>query len=152
VRALCVIVLLGGCASPHPPPVDRTDCSDCHTVPAAAEMPPSPCMSLENPHHGSTANVAGCADCHGTVAWCPAEVTHTDFALEGDHAGWDCADCHRAISYEPPAMVTDATQFTCISCHWHSAARTDPFHLGKGDYEYGPETCLAEGCHDVRAR
>jgi len=150
MRALALLVV-AACTS-HPPAVDRTDCSRCHALPAAAEPPPSPCASTENPHHAGDADVTACALCHGTVAWCPAEATHTDFALEDGHAGWDCADCHRAVSYDPPASVTDPTQITCVSCHWHSAERTDPFHLGKGDYRYGEATCLADGCHELRRR
>jgi hypothetical protein len=152
MRSLVLITLVA-CTSSHPPPVDRTACSECHTLPVAADPPlpsASACISVDNPHHGSATSGTQCAECHGTLAWCPAEATHTDFALVGDHAGWDCADCHVAVTYEPAAMVTDPKQITCISCHWHSADRTDPFHLGKGDYEYGAATCVASGCHEPR--
>jgi nitrate/TMAO reductase-like tetraheme cytochrome c subunit len=133
-------LLLVACASSHVATPDRVDCNGCHA---------------DQFDEGGTAQVAACtptahttyqrtcADCHGTTSWCPASVNHPQFPLQRSHAGWDCADCHATISYDPPSIA--AQPITCTNCHWHTQARVDPFHIGNGDYSYGPSTCLQ--CH-----
>ena len=137
--------LVAACANPHASNVDRSDCRSCHPAPAVTDPLPGACVQPTD----HTVYASTCADCHGTAAWCPADATHDRFELTGDHEGWDCADCHLAIQYEPPAIL-DPEQITCTSCHWHSADRTDPFHIGKGEYTYAPASCLEAGCHGSR--
>lgn len=98
-----------------------------------------------------TTYAATCYQCHGTTSWCPAvkaaTQTHPKFDLtKASHAGWDCADCHLSITYDPPA-IPDPTMIACTNCHWHDQAQTDPHHVGKSNYVYGPATCLASECH-----
>jgi hypothetical protein len=35
--------------------------------------------------------------------------------------------------------------FTCINCHTHTQAATDPNHRGVRNYVYAPTSCY--GCH-----
>ena len=142
---IVLILALIGCTSSHLD-TDRTDCVSCHAMPTLADPAPPPACTLTD--HSLYATT--CFTCHGTTAWCPADPRHTKFDLtRTSHAGWDCADCHLAITYDPPA-VTDATAITCTSCHSHDRARVDAFHTGKSGYVYGPATCLASGCHGGR--
>lgn len=55
----------------------------------------------------------------------------------GAHAGADCDVCH--------GDYDTFGHFSCINCHEHDQATTDPVHSGMTDYNYGPETCY--GCH-----
>ena len=142
MRTLLVIALVG-CTASHTASTDRTDCVSCHALPALTDPGPPPACALTD--HALYATT--CADCHGTTAWCPAALTHRMFDLtRTSHAGWDCADCHLSITYDPPA-VPDVTAIDCTNCHWHDRARVDPFHIGKSGYVYGPATCLASECH-----
>ena len=145
MAARLAAILLLGCSSPHITVSARTDCSTCHTAPALTDPAPAPCTPTDHSTYATT-----CFQCHGTTAWCPADATHDKFDItRASHAGWDCADCHLAITYDPPA-VPDPTQITCITCHSHDQGRTDARHLANGRYKYGPATCLAAGCHGDR--
>jgi hypothetical protein len=135
------IVVLVACSDTRLAPITRTDCVTCHPVPLVTDPAPPPCMVTDHSSFPMT-----CGTCHGTTAWCPADAMHTQFPLTGSHEGWNCADCHLAISYDPPVVV-DPTAITCIDCHWHEQARVDPYHIGKSGYSYGPRTCLAPECH-----
>ncbi len=147
MRHLALAIVLVGCTSSHTNVGARTDCSTCHTAPALADPVAAPCAVTDHSMYPAT-----CYQCHGTTAWCPADTAHTKFDItSSSHAGWDCADCHLAISYDPP-VVTDPAQITCIDCHWHDQSRTDPNHIGKSDYKYGPATCLAANCHGEGGR
>ena len=143
MRALVAVVLVA-CTASSTHLADRTDCLGCHTT-ALTDPPPAACTPRDHTNDPTT-----CSNCHGTVAWCPADAAHTKFNLtSASHAGWDCADCHQSITYAPPA-IPDPTAIDCTNCHWHDRARVDPFHIGKGDYVYGPRTCLASNCHGGR--
>jgi nitrate/TMAO reductase-like tetraheme cytochrome c subunit len=145
MRVLAFVLIVTGCTSAHAPAVDRTNCVGCHTAPVVTDPVPAPCAQKDHTSYATT-----CYACHGTVAWCPADGKHTAFDLtRPSHAGWDCADCHLAITYDPP-VVTDPKQITCTSCHWHDKDRTDPFHVGNSDYSYRPASCLQ--CHGPGGR
>ncbi|MFH1810306.1 MAG: cytochrome c3 family protein [Pseudomonadota bacterium] len=66
-------------------------------------------------------------------------ATHTPIfpVLEGAHGGADCDACHGDFE--------TFTRFTCISCHEHDQASTDPHHAGVVGYEYDATGCY--GCH-----
>lgn len=136
------LVLAGACTTSHGE-VDRNDCNSCHaTQYDTAPQVVSPCTPTD---HVAMSYSRECANCHGTAAWCPAESTHTGFNITSEaHTGWDCADCHTSITYDPPA-IPDPRAIACTNCHWHDQDRTDPFHLGNGDYEYAPGSCVE--CH-----
>jgi len=140
MRALLVIVL-AACSTSHST-VDRTDCNSCHateydTAPQIAGV----CTPTD---HMAKGYPRTCSNCHGTTAWCPADPSHTKFNIKtGSHAGWDCADCHTSITYDPPHI--DEQPINCINCHWHDQSRTDAIHFGKGGYTYTPDSCLR--CH-----
>lgn len=146
VLGIAIAAAAAACTTTHTE-TDRLDCNSCHATEydTSAQITP-PCDPALGPiDHVARGYDRTCYACHGTASWCPADDSHTEFNLTRTaHAGYDCADCHLAISYEPPA-VTDATQITCTNCHWHDQARTDPLHLGNGDYEYAPAACLE--CH-----
>jgi len=142
VSAAVSLAVAAACTTTHTE-VDRLDCNSCHaTEYDTAPQVVSPCAPTDHVQAGYSRT---CSDCHGTAAWCPAEPTHDQFRISsGSHAGWDCADCHLSIEYDPPS-IPDPNQITCTSCHWHDQDRTDPRHLGNGDYEYTPSSCLR--CH-----
>ncbi|MBL9015752.1 MAG: hypothetical protein JNL83_16325 [Myxococcales bacterium] len=149
MRAVCLVaVFLGAltaCSTPQHAEVDRTACDTCHTADYDTAAVPAPMSACSPTDHVALGYSRACADCHGTTSWCPADATHTRFDLRSRaHAGWDCADCHASITYQPPA-VPDPAQIQCTGCHWHSAGKTDPKHLGNGDYTYAPASCVA--CH-----
>src|SRR6185312_5988593 len=122
--------------------VDRMGYNDSHaTEYDTAATAISACQPTD---HMALGYPRTCSNCHGTTAWCPADAMHTKFNIKtGSHAGWDCADCHTSITYNPPHV--DEKPIDCIDCHWHDKARTDAIHLGKGDYAYAPDSCLR--CH-----
>jgi hypothetical protein len=65
-------------------------------------------------------------------------ATHAIFPIaSGAHAGMDCNDCHGAFD--------TFLEFSCIGCHTHDQAVTDPPHASVAGYSYGPTTCYA--CH-----
>lgn len=128
---------------------DRTDCNGCHAS-AYDSAPITVSVCTQKPDHVALGYPRTCSNCHGTTAWCPADAMHTKFDIvRVSHAGWDCADCHLSITYDPPA-IADPAAIDCTRCHWHDRARVDPNHLGNSDYSYGPATCVAAECHGVR--
>lgn len=147
---VALIACVAACTGSHAT-VDRTECNACHaTQYDSAPVTVSACT--QKPDHVALGYPRTCASCHGTTAWCPADAMHTKFDLtRSAHAGWDCADCHLAITYDPPA-ISDPAMIACTGCHWHDQARVDPYHLGNSDYQYGPATCLASECHGGRRR
>ncbi len=146
VERILLAILVVGCSSSHTTISARTDCSTCHTAPAVTDPVAAPCSVQDHSTYAAT-----CYQCHGTTQWCPAvpaAMGHPDFDItRASHAGWDCADCHPARVDDPPTLPGKGDPLTCISCHWHSQDETDPRHLGKSNYTYGPTTCLQQGCH-----
>ena len=140
VLAVCAVA----CSTQHQE-VDRLACDSCHTSDYdTAASPPVPTLCTPT-DHVALGYARSCSDCHGTASWCPADAKHTKFDLTSRaHAGWDCADCHTTISYDPPKL-DNPSQIACTNCHWHSAGKTDPKHIGNGDYSYAPSSCVA--CH-----
>jgi nitrate/TMAO reductase-like tetraheme cytochrome c subunit len=142
MRASILLLLVAACTSHTAPGVDRTGCNDCHaTEYDTAATAISACQPTD---HVALGYPRTCSNCHGTTAWCPADAMHTKFDITSDsHAGWDCADCHTSITYNPPHI--DEKPIFCIGCHFHDKPRTDSIHLGKGGYTYTGDSCLM--CH-----
>jgi hypothetical protein len=161
------LLILLGCTSSQPPATDRLDCYSCHQAEyETAQLSVSACTKkpVHDPALGYTTN---CYTCHGTVTadpdpdptitrsgWCPAidptDPAHHDVfrIATGSHTGFDCGDCHVARVVGQSLTSTSTPQPTeCTSCHWHDRAQTDPHHVGKSGYTYGPATCLASDCH-----
>ena len=108
-----------------------TDCYSCHKAQY---------QTTTNPNHVASAFPTTCADCHNTTTWSGATFTHARFPIySGTHANrWTtCADCHTNPS--------NYQVFSCITCHTHDQASTDPHHRGVRNYSYGPTTCYT--CH-----
>ncbi len=108
-----------------------TDCYSCHQ---------SEYNSTTNPNHVASNFPTTCATCHTTASWSGATFNHTWFPIySGTHAGkWTtCADCH--------VNSSDYSVFSCITCHQHSQASTDPHHTGVRNYVYAATTCYT--CH-----
>lgn len=107
------------------------DCYSCHKVQY---------QSTTDPNHAASAFPTTCADCHTTTTWSGAVFNHTWFPIySGAHARkWTtCADCHtNSGNYQV---------FSCITCHTHDQASTDPRHRGVRNYVYSPTSCYS--CH-----
>ena len=144
MRSVVIALFVGACATTPAATFDRTDCNRCHA--SDYDTTPSQVGACKPTDHSTYART--CSDCHGTTSWCPADANHFQFRLSGNHAGWDCADCHQSISYDPVMIAPQP--ITCTNCHWHEQSRTDPIHLGNGDYSYAPASCLE--CHSGGGR
>ena len=108
-----------------------TDCYSCHKPEFTG---------VQNPNHVAAAFPTTCALCHNTSTWAGATFNHTWFPIyTGNHARvWTtCADCHLDAS--------NYNSFSCINCHTHNEAATDPEHRGVRGYSYAPMTCYQ--CH-----
>jgi hypothetical protein len=108
-----------------------TDCYSCHK---------SDYQSTTDPNHVAAAFPTTCALCHNTTSWAGATFNHTWFPIySGTHAGvWTtCGDCHTNPS--------NYAVFSCINCHTHSQANTDPHHTDVGGYVYNGTSCYS--CH-----
>ncbi|HSE50336.1 MAG TPA: hypothetical protein VLA96_14110 [Terriglobales bacterium] len=108
-----------------------TDCYACHKAAFT---------STTNPNHVAAAFPTTCQTCHNTTTWSGATFNHTWFPIySGTHAGkWtSCADCHTNSS--------NFAVFSCITCHTHDRAQTDPHHTGVSGYSYTPTSCYT--CH-----
>lgn len=141
MRRCLFVAALAACTSHTATPTDRTGCNDCHATEydTAGSVPVGACTPTDHSTYART-----CYDCHGTTSWCPADAMHTKFDITSpSHAGWDCADCHTSITYNPPHI--DEKPIDCIDCHYHDKAQTDAIHLGNGGYSWTPDSCLM--CH-----
>jgi len=108
-----------------------TDCYSCHTADYTG---------TNNPNHVASAFPTTCATCHTTTSWAGATFNHTWFPIySGTHAGkWTtCGDCH--------TNPADYSVFSCITCHQHSQANTDPHHTRNTNYVYSATSCYS--CH-----
>lgn len=125
--------LVAACSNPHASAtVERRDCENCH----ASEYDTATV-------HAERGYSRTCWWCHGQSGWRPAAVHHAQFKIHQDpHLALDCADCH--------LDEIDHEQVTCTSCHEHTEGRTSPLHVGNGDYDYAPRSCLS--CHRKRER
>jgi hypothetical protein len=108
-----------------------TDCYSCHKADYTG---------VQNPNHIASNFPTTCATCHTTTTWAGATFNHTWFPIySGTHARvWTtCADCHLDAS--------NYNSFSCINCHTHNEASTDPEHRNVRGYSYAPMTCYQ--CH-----
>lgn len=108
-----------------------TDCYSCHRADY---------QNTTDPNHVAAAFPTTCALCHNTTSWAGATFNHTWFPIySGTHAGvWStCATCHINSS--------NYAAFSCINCHTHSQANTDPNHTDVSNYVYNGTSCYA--CH-----
>jgi len=123
-------------------------CSSCH-VNGNFTTTPTDCYSCHkalytgttNPNHIAAGFPTTCQTCHNTTAWTGATFNHTWFPIfSGTHnqTVWvTCSACH----VNPATYST----FSCIACHTHTQAATDPHHGGVRGYVYAPTTCYS--CH-----
>lgn len=143
VLACLATFALSACTDPHAAPaVDPLDCVACHQSQFDAV-----------PAHANEGASISCWTCHGTTGWYPIVPRigsdprrHSWFRIErGSHAGYDCWQCHLETTPEDPYDDPAPNAVSCTGCHSHTAGRTDPLHLGNGDYSYEPKSCLR--CH-----
>ena len=120
------------------------NCVQCHA--SGYTNTPSACYNCHqndyantnNPPHKSAGFPTDCTQCHNQSAWQPSTFNHSQFPItSGRHSGLQCSDCHTTIS--------NFSIFSCITCHTHSQANTDPHHGEVGGYVYSPTSCY--GCH-----
>lgn len=125
-----------------------TDCFVCHE--GNYTSTPTLCFGCHadnynqttNPPHQASQFSTECETCHSEAAWTPSTFDHDGqfFPIySGKHVGkWtECSECHTNTS--------DWTSFSCIDCHDHSQAITDPQHEGIGGYAYNSAACFE--CH-----
>jgi hypothetical protein len=108
-----------------------TDCYSCHKTDY---------NNVTNPNHVAAHFPTTCGTCHTTATWLGAVFNHTWFPIySGTHAGqWmTCNDCH--------VNPSNFAVFSCITCHTHDKATTDPHHQGVGSYVYNATSCYT--CH-----
>ncbi len=126
-------------------------CQTCHTTGQFAEFS---CFEgcHEHARAGTDARHSGmggyryesraCYDCHPSGEGGGAAGNHdAEFfpIFSGSHAGqWQqCADCH--------VTAGNFKQFSCIDCHAHTQAKTDPAHQGIAGYRFASADCYF--CH-----
>jgi len=124
-------------------------CAKCHTPgpdnkPRYAGIPFNLCSDChKDPHRGSFPQ--GCATCHSTSGWKKISLStmnqrfdhsKTKFALEGKHAGVDCAQCHANGDFKKPLVFAK-----CIDCH-----KAEP-HNGQFAKRADKGECAS--CHNV---
>jgi len=125
-----------------------SDCFSCHQ--GNYVNSPNTCVGCHltvynqttNPPHLTAQFSTDCETCHNNEAWVPSTFNHDGqyFPIySGKHNGeWNlCTDCH--------TNPTNYAQFSCIDCHTHNQAQTDPQHNGIGGYSFNSEACYA--CH-----
>lgn len=108
-----------------------TDCYSCHKTDY---------QGTTDPNHVAANFPTDCSLCHNTTSWAGAVFNHTWFPIyTGAHAGvWtSCNACH--------INPSNYAQFSCITCHTHSQANTDPNHSDVGGYVYNATSCYT--CH-----
>ena len=122
------------CASCHIGGVYAGTPTDCYTCHKAVYQ------SAANPNHVAAGFPTTCTTCHNTTTWTGATFTHSRFPIySGTHANrWTtCADCHTNPS--------NYQVFSCITCHTHDQASTDPHHRDVRNYVYSATSCYS--CH-----
>lgn len=126
-----------------------TPCASCHVNNQYAGTPTA-CYSCHkqaylgttNPNHVAAMFPTTCQTCHNTSSWAGAVFNHVWFPIySGTHAGvWNtCADCH--------VNPSNYQAFSCITCHTHDRANTDPQHTDVSGYSYTPTSCYS--CHQT---
>jgi hypothetical protein len=119
-------------------------CNPCHTGGVFAALP-SDCFSCHaDDYQQASGHVSGgfsqnCDDCHSTTTWDGATFDHSFFALNGGHAGLDCAQCH--TSGEPGPIPSD-----CYSCHSDDYQQA-PGHVS-GSYSQSCDDCHSTATWD----
>jgi hypothetical protein len=127
------------------------DCNSCHGGLPTFKM--FTCVGCHEHEQGTAdmqhAGIDGykydsnaCLMCHPSgVAGAIARPEHSARFFPIDvgtpHAAGQCADCH--------TNSADKKVFTCVGCHDHAQAATDPKHTGVTGYKYDSNACLM--CH-----
>lgn len=124
------------------------NCADCHN--GDYNNTPESCYGCHteeyeqatDPDHLLAQFSTDCENCHTPSAWTPSTFNHDAqyFPIySGKHQGtWaSCSECH--------TMQGNYTSFSCVDCHEHNQAETDPEHEGIGGYTYESNACFA--CH-----
>ena len=118
------------------------DCSSCHKGTVTGLTPDCySCHSADyngttDPNHAAAGFPHDCTQCHSTSSWSGADFNHTAFPLTGSH-NVSCTNCHINSS--------SFSVFSCITCHEHGQANTDPNHRGVNGYVYSATSCYS--CH-----
>ena len=121
-------------------------CTSCH-VGGQYTGTPSDCYACHrsdydattNPSHAAANFGTGCATCHTTNAWQPANFDHQQFfrISSGPHVVATCASCHTNPS--------NYSSFDCLQCHDHNKTEMDAKHIQQPDYRYESNACYS--CH-----
>ncbi len=134
---------------------DGPTCTACHTAGYAPGQTPSECVGCHRADYDAQVALGGhafsenCQNCHTTVAWLPATLTHPEnlFPTSGAHA-FACADCHD----ESLGSYVGGQNTNCVGCHTgqHALAQMDAKHWEVGNYPRPSDTqppnfCLS--CH-----
>jgi hypothetical protein len=108
-----------------------TSCESCHLEQGFSRTETScqACHATEDVHKESLGT--DCGRCHNPNGWGLWRFDHdadTKFALQGKHAGLECAGCHR-LPISKKARLSD----DCIDCHAAEDAHRGGFGRGCGD-------------------
>jgi hypothetical protein len=151
MRAWLLLVALAACSEHHDPAaiaIDSNDCVTCHQADYA---------DTTNLDHTQFGWGSGCADCHVTTAWTPAQQDHVEALFpitvaphDQDNAGapMRCNECHNFALGPVPDGGANAD---CIACH--KRADTDPLHATVPAYVWSGTvhnfclTCHTTGQH-----
>ncbi len=129
-----------------------TNCQECHTiytwrgasfnhagiVNGCFACHADDYANASRPPHASNGIPTTCEQCHTTRSWGGGNFNHPEFPISGGpHGSLTCAQCHPV----PGAF----RQFTCISCHDHSAREMNNQHDRVRGYTYQSSACYQ--CH-----
>jgi hypothetical protein len=144
------------CESCHPDARGRTfsrqtlDCVGCHQ----ADYARAASLGIDHVALGFSTD---CKSCHDFRLFTNARFPGHDSCFQisiGAHAGIACENCHSRIF--PTGGVCNTGTETCISCHSHTKAITDPQHANldpktKALYQAsGYQNVSCYGCHMIQ--
>lgn len=128
-------------------------CADCHAGSLARlDQGCAACHGDDDAHQSELGPT--CDACHTPTSWTTPRRGRADHAtaLDGGHAGAECADCHRHGDHLEPAVACaschpdghDGTVTPCSDCHEVAAWKPAKF-------DHGPCTCAFPGEHQTAA-
>jgi hypothetical protein len=130
----------------------KVPCASCHSSgPMTAPLRHDRCSACHvNVHRDSIKD--DCRACHTETSFRGAPFDHaarTRFALDGKHAGLECAKCHTGISPHEVPLARKVIDYggaarECVSCH---GGAKDPH---KGDFGRTCDSCHRTGSFDVK--
>jgi Cytochrome c7 and related cytochrome c len=138
-------------------------CSECHFTEAAGRFSraASGCAACHQADADRTVGTAvdhaargfspNCQQCHQGWSFRPARFSDHDTCFvinSGGHSGLSCRECHSDLSVNSSPGTCNTGTSTCISCHEHTCAKSDPQHANVLGYRCADQRCAE--CHKER--